>query len=773
MENLKTIPVVPLRGLVVFPGMVLHFDAARTKSINAVKAAMDFGGEIFLVTQKDITTEDPRLNDMYRTGVFSKVRQIIGIPESNEIRVIVEGEMRASIKKLHTDSDDFLYATIIPRPEKGFAKSRMEYAKALVRKSRGIFDEYARYTPKIAPDIMLRILNDNTPGAIADYIASVVSLPFPEKQKILDELHPITRLEKVCEVMTAEINVLKLENKIADKVEQAIDDNQREFYLREQIRALSEELGGEGSANEIEEYRSKINSIIHMSSKSRDKLLKECDRLQRMGGASASEATVIRTYLDTVLDLPWDIESKDKLDLKKARRQLDKDHFGLDQVKDRIIELLAVRKLKPDVKGQIICLAGPPGTGKTSIARSLAVAMGREYARVSLGGIRDEAEIRGHRKTYIGSMPGRVINAINEAGTRNPLILFDEIDKMTSDMRGDPASAMLEVLDAEQNKAFVDHYIDVPFDLSDVLFITTANDKSAIPAPLLDRMEVIDLYSYTSEEKFHIAKKHLLPKALAANGVTRTQLKITDKALRDIESKYTREAGVRNLERELHTIARKTALQIVSDKNYSVTVTPKDLHTYLKTPKYADKPKRGDSIGVVNGLAWTAVGGELLEVETSVMVGEKRVELTGSLGEVMKESAQIAVSYIRANSKKFNLEEDFNKRNDIHIHVPEGATPKDGPSAGVTIATSVLSALTKRKVKGSVAMTGEITLTGRVTTIGGLREKSMAAYKSGIKTVIIPKGNVADLDEIDEVVRKAIKFVSVTTLDEVFKEALI
>ena len=771
-ENMQLVPTVALRGLVVFPGMVLHFDAGREKSINAVREAMDTGDDVFLITQKDAAAEDPSFSELYKMGVLAKVRQIIGIPESNSIRVIVEGICRATVKR-GVEDDKCLYALVERKLEKGYAKNRREYAEALVRKTHEIFDEYSRYTPRMSPDVMLRVIADDKPGAIADYIASVISIPFTEKQKILDEMHPITRLEKMCETLTSEIQMMELEDKIAAKVEQAVDDNQREYYLREQIRALSEELDGTDSADEIEEYRQKINSIEHISSKSRDKLLKECSRLQKMGNGSPAEATVSRNYLDTVLNLPWDNETKDKLDLKHARKVLDADHYGLTAVKDRIIELLAVRRLNPDVKGQIICLAGPPGVGKTSIAKSLADAMGRSYARVSLGGIHDEAEIRGHRRTYIGSMPGRVMAAIADAGTRNPLILFDEIDKLAADIKGDPASAMLEVLDPEQNKAFVDHFIEIPFDLSNVLFITTANDKGNIPAPLLDRMEVIDLYSYTAEEKFHIAKRHLVPKALAKHGIDKKQLKIADSAINELIASYTREAGVRNLEREINNICRKTALEIVSDKNYSKTVTAKDLKAILGAPKYKEKIKLKDEVGVVNGLAWTAVGGEMLKVETAVMPGKGNVELTGSLGDVMKESAKAAVSFLRANAKKYGIAPDFYKENDIHIHVPEGAVPKDGPSAGVTMATSLLSALTGRKVKGHVAMTGEISLTGNVMPIGGLREKTMAAYKAGITTVIIPKENVPDLDDVVDVVKKNITFIPVTKLDEVFKVALL
>lgn len=766
------VPVVALRGLVVFPGMVLHFDVAREKSIAAVKSAMDMGGDIFLTAQKDSSVDDPTYKEIYKVGVLAKIRQIIAIPDSENIRVIIEGETRASLKKTY-ENTSFLFADVVRKPERGYAKKDEEYAAALIRKSRDIFDEYFKYSPKIAPDIILRIIDDETPGAIADYISSVIGLPFADKQKILEEMHPLRRLEKMCELLSAEIELLKLEYKIAEKVEQAVDDNQREFYLREQMRAISEELDGEDSIDEIEDYRAKINSIQNLSDRSREKLIRECDRLQKMGNSSNSEATVVRTYLDTVLALPWDVSSKDKLDLKKARKVLDADHYGLDKVKDRIIELLAVRKLAPDINGQIICLVGPPGVGKTSIAKSLANAMGRSYARVSLGGVRDESEIRGHRKTYIGSMPGRVINAISDAGTNNPLILFDEIDKMTSDMRGDPASAMLEVLDAEQNKAFVDHYIEIPFDLSNVLFVTTANDKSSIPAPLLDRMEVIDLYSYTAEEKFKIAKKHLLPKAVSKHGLTKDQLKISDAALREIISSYTREAGVRTLERKINDICRKTALVIVNGDFAVQKVTPANLKEFLGTPKYKEKAVLKNQVGVTNGLAWTSVGGEMLKVEVAIMPGKGNTELTGSLGDVMKESAKAAVTYIRSHSDKLGIDNEFYKTKDIHIHVPEGAVPKDGPSAGVTMATSLMSALSGKPVNGKVAMTGEISLTGRVMPIGGLKEKSMAAFKSGVKTVIIPKENEPDLDDIDEAVRDGIKFVTVSTLDEVFNCALI
>ncbi len=769
-NNIYAIPVVALRGLVVFPEMVLHFDIARQKSIHAIQAAMDYGQEVFLLTQKSPEVENPEFGQLYKVGVVAHIRQVISVPDSDNIRVIVEGGERAKLE--HGYDGSFLYADVKKLPQKGYAAKDEEYALALMRRVRDYFNEYADYSPKVAPDVMLRVVNDDSPGGIADYIASVIKLDYTEKQQILETQHPLRRLELVCEYLAREIDMLKLETEISRKVEKNVDDNQREYYLREQMRVLSEELDGGDGVDEIDEYRKKIQAIQNMEDKHREKLLKELSRLQKMGGSNSSEATVIRNYLDVVLDLPWDTASEDNLDIERARKVLERDHYGLEDVKDRVIELLAVRKLAPDISGQIICLAGPPGVGKTSIAISLAEALGRKYERISLGGVRDEAEIRGHRKTYIGAMPGRVMAAMTDAGTNNPLILFDEIDKMGADVRGDPASAMLEVLDAEQNKAFVDHFVEVPFDLSKVLFLTTANNKSNIPAPLLDRMEVIDLYSYTAEEKFHIAKKHLVPKALKRHGITRAQLKITDAALRHIISDYTREAGVRILERKIHEICRKTALEIVKDPDFKVSVKVGDLQEFLGVPHFKDSKELADEVGVTNGLAWTSVGGEMLKVEAAVMDGGGKLELTGSLGDVMKESARAAVSYIRTNADKLKIDEEFYKNKDIHIHVPEGAVPKDGPSAGVTIATSLLSALSGEKVDGHVAMTGEISLTGRVMPIGGLKEKTMAAYKAGIRTVIIPKDNVPDLQDVDNVVKDNIEFIPVTSLNQVWNRAL-
>lgn len=764
------IPAVSLRNLVIFPEMVLHFDVGREQSINAVNAAMEMGNRLFLVAQRDPEVEEPEGPDLYTLGVVATVRQIVTLPGSENLRVIVEGDYRAELLECY--SGNYLTADI-EEVKTGEVSGDTLYIDALLRHTRDLFTEYTSLTPKVAPDVLLRVVNDDSPGGIADYITSVIAVDFKKKQEILEAIDPVARLELLCTLLKEEIKLLELELKISEKLEGNLDDTQKEYYLREKMRVISDELDGDDSETEIEAYREKIKNIENISEKSREKLLKEVSRLKRMGGQMNAEAAVVRNYLDTALELPWDKKTEDNLDLEKARKVLDRDHFGLKEVKDRIIELLAVKKMAPDIKGQIICLAGPPGVGKTSIVRSLAEAMGREYVRVSLGGVRDEAEIRGHRKTYIGAMPGRVITALNEAGTNNPLILFDEIDKMSSDMRGDPASAMLEVLDGEQNNAFVDHYLEIPFDLSQILFITTANDISSIPAPLLDRMEVIELYSYTAEEKFNIAKKHLIPKAVKAHGLTGKQISFTDGAIHHIISDYTREAGVRLLEKKIQTICRKVDLKVVGASDYTVKIKVSNLKEFLGVPKYKEEVELEDRVGVTNGLAWTSVGGTMLQVEAAAMEGKGNLELTGSLGDVMKESAKAAVSYLRMNADTLGLDADFYKNKDIHIHVPEGAVPKDGPSAGVTIATSLLSALTGNPVKGHVAMTGEISLTGRVMPIGGLREKTMAAYKAGIDTVLIPKDNEPDLELVDSAVKENVRFIPVTGLGQVLSEALI
>ncbi len=765
------IPTVALRGLVVFPGMVLHFDVARTKSIKAIETAVTTGQQVFLTCQKDPDVDDPDVTDLYLMGMLADIRQVINLPDGHNLRVIVEGDRRAEIR--HLSHDDFLEADLCVTEMPEDQDAYDGYPAALVQKTRALFAQFNKLNATNAPpDVVRRVETEDKPGVLADYLASVLPLEYKAKQHILAEYDTTKRLELMNDALSEVIAVLQLQEEISNKVEKSMDDNQREYYLREQMRVISEELDGNEEQTELDDYRNKINAVKAFTDRDRKKLMKEVDRLAKMGNQAAAETAVIRTYLDTVLDLPWDTATEDSLDLTEARRILDEDHYGLDKVKDRIIELLAVRKLAPDITGQIICLAGPPGVGKTSIAQSLARAMGRNYARIALGGVHDEAEIRGHRKTYIGSMPGRIMAAMKDAGSNNPLILLDEIDKMASDMRGDPASAMLEVLDGEQNKTFADHYVEIPFDLSKVLFITTANDKSQIPAPLLDRMEVIDLYSYTEEEKFHIAKEHLVPKAIQKHGLTKKQMKITDAALHHIISQYTREAGVRLLERKINDLCRKCCMHVVEDPDYRMNVKIADLQDLLGSPRYKEMHPGKDQIGVTNGLAWTSVGGELLQVEAAVMKGTGAVQLTGSLGDVMKESAKAAVSYLRTNADRLGVQEDFYKENDIHIHVPEGAVPKDGPSAGVTIATSLLSALTGKPVDSKVAMTGEISLTGRVMPIGGLREKTMAAYKAGMKTVIIPADNVPDLEEVDPEVKQHLEFLPVSALDQVWKRAV-
>lgn len=768
----QKMPIVALRGLVVFPNMVLHFDVARKKSIEAVRVAMDKDQELFLVAQKDLRVEDPQLSDLYKTGVIVQIKQIIRLPNSEAIRVVVEGVARARIEELFDDKP-YLCGIVKERRSSKVSSKNADYEMALVRKAKDIFDEYAEVVPKMSPDIMLSVILDESSDTLSDYIASVLTIEYEEKQKILDILNPIKRLENLCAILAREIELLEIENDIARRVAEQVDKNQKDYYLREQMKAINMELNdGDDASNEIEEYRTKIKKLKGCDEESKEKLLKECDRLEKIGNSSSAEAAVVRNYITTCLELPWGVYTKDNLDIVKAQKILEKDHYGLEEVKERIIELIAVRKLSPDITGQIICLVGPPGVGKTSIVKSLANAMGRKYARISLGGVRDEAEIRGHRKTYIGSMPGRLIKAMTTAKSSNPLVLLDEIDKLGADYKGDPSSALLEALDGEQNFAFVDHYIEIPFDFSKVLFITTANDKSTIPAPLLDRMEVIELYSYTHEEKFNIAKKHLVPKATKAHGLKATNLKINDEALRIIIDGYTREAGVRKLERQIAKVCRKAAVGIAKEDFKKMQVKPKDLEDILGPVKYKIDDITGDEVGAVNGLAWTSVGGEMLKIEVAVLNGKGNLELTGSLGDVMKESAKAAISYIRSRADKLDIDENFYKEKDIHIHVPEGAVPKDGPSAGVTIATALVSALSKTAVSGEIAMTGEITLRGKVLAIGGLKEKSMAAYRAGIKTIIIPSDNVADIALIDSAVKNAVEFIPVDKLEQVFDKAL-
>lgn len=759
-------PIIALRGLVVFPKMVLHFDVGRDKSIKALKYAMEHAQQVFLTAQKDIVCDDPLEKDIYPLGVIADVKQMLKIPNSENIRVVVEGDQRACLSYLDQEQP-FLrgcVTTCEPLP----VSPRLEAVKdAYVRTAKSKFEIYSTMIPKVTNDVVVQVLATSDPGELADLIASNTFFDYGVKQKILAELNPVKCLMTLCVELEKETQALKLELEIQEKLQQQVDKNQREYYLREEMKVIADELGeAENLSEEADEYTAKIKKLA-LSEAIKEKLLKECSRLLKMPSGS-HEGVVVRNYLDTCLDLPFGILTKENINLDKAHRLLDREHHGLDKVKKRIIESLAVRKLSPDINGQILCLAGPPGVGKTSIAKSLAKAMGRNYVRVSLGGIRDESDIRGHRKTYIGSMPGRMIGALKESKSMNPLILLDEVDKLGSDGRGDPSSALLEALDPEQNHTFTDHYIDFPVDLSKVMFVTTANDLSTIPPPLLDRMEVIELYSYTHEEKFQIAKKHLIKKQILRHGLTVKNTKITDEALHSIIDAYTKEAGVRNLEREIAAVCRKAAITAAQDPSAKFQLNKNNLADVLGTPKYQDDfTPSVDEVGVVNGLAWTSVGGTMLPIEISAFPGSGKVKLTGNLGDVMQESAQTAVSYIRSRAECFGIEPDFYEKRDIHIHAPESAVPKDGPSAGIAITTALVSELTGVPIDHHVAMTGEISLKGKVLPIGGLKEKSMAAYRTGIQKIIIPYDNIRDLSEIDPVVKEKVEFLPVRTYEQV------
>ena len=763
--NTSTMPVIALRGLTVFPNVLIHFEVSREASARALEAAMTAGSPVFLVGQKDIAVEEPELGDLYQVGTIANIRQILRMPGDN-VRVMVEGTARGSLLQL-LRTEPYLEAEvreIAPVPVRGSAKT-----EALMRAAYELFQNYAELSPKLSADLIVHVLASQDPGHIADYIAQNIPMRNSDKQSILEELRPVKRLERLYRLLEREVEILSLDQEIQERAKEQMNDNQRDYYLREQLKAIQAELGEE--ADEIEEYREKI-AKAKLPDQVREKLNRELGRLAKQS-YSSSESTVLRNYLDICLELPWGKTTKEKINVAAVEKVLNHDHFGLDKVKRRVLEFVAVRQLSPELKGQIICLVGPPGVGKTSIAMSMAKAMNRKLARISLGGVSDEAEIRGHRKTYVGAMPGRIINAINQAQSCNPLILLDEVDKLGYDHRGDPSSALLEVLDGEQNSTFRDNFLEIPFDLSQVMFITTANTTDTIPRPLLDRMEVIELSSYTDEEKVQIAKKHLLPKELKRHGLTKAQLKVSDGALREIIAAYTRESGVRVLERRLAAICRKAAMKVVSDGEKAVRVTEKELEEYLGVPRYhPERQALEERVGVVNGLAWTSVGGELLEVEVNVVPGSGKVELTGNLGDVMKESAHAALSFIRSRADQLNVPADFYKEKDIHVHFPEGAVPKDGPSAGIAITTAMVSALTGVSVRRGIAMTGEVTLRGRVLPIGGLKEKTMAAFRNGIKTVIIPADNAKDLEEIDQTVRKALRFILVERADQVLTHAL-
>ena len=765
-----TMPALALRGLTIFPNMLLHFDVGRESSIKALDEAMTSGQTIFLVAQRDLAVENPQEGDLYTIGTISNVRQILRLPGDN-VRVMVEGISRGRLCQV-VESTPYLVAEVEQIPAEQPVK-RSARTEALIRQTYELFENYIELAPKMTPDILLSVLSSEDPGYIADYIAQNLPMRTGDKQVMLEELRPVRRLEKLSQSLRREVEILEMEQEMQNKVRDQLTRNQRDYVLREQLKVIQQELGEDqqGGDQEFSDYRRQI-AKAKLPDEVREKLEKELRRLEKQPFGSA-EATVIRNYLDTVLELPWGKKTKERVNVEAARKILDADHYGLDKVKERILEFLAVKQLAPQLKGQILCLVGPPGVGKTSIATSVAKAIHRNMARISLGGVHDEAEIRGHRKTYVGAMPGRVIAAIQQAGSCNPLLLLDEIDKLGNDQRGDPASALLEVLDGEQNSTFRDHFLEVPFDLSDVLFITTANTLDTIPRPLLDRMEVIELTSYTDEEKLQIAKRHLLPKELKRHGLTRAQLKLTDDAIRALIRGYTRESGVRILERELGALCRKAAMRVVSSGVKNVRIAEENLESYLGIPRYQpDRLPQTEQVGVVNGLAWTSVGGEILEVEVAVVPGSGKIELTGNLGDVMKESAHAALTYIRSRAAQLGIEADFYKTKDIHIHFPEGAVPKDGPSAGIAITTAMVSALTGAPVRKNLAMTGEVTLRGRVLPIGGLKEKTMAAYRNGITTVILPADNEKDLEEIDQTVRAGLRFVTVEQVDMVLAEAL-
>lgn len=770
MEDRTTlnIPVIALRGLTVFPDLTLSFDVEREISIYALDSAMESDRMAFLVTQREIATMAPTEEDLYTVGTICRILQIIKTSETS-VRVLVEGKQRARLHRLW-QTRPFLQANV-ELLEDDFPGRMTARTEALIRQTYVLFGEYKDLVSNLNDEFVSAVLDCRDPGQLADFITQNINLRHTDRQRILEELHPVKRLRIMNDILAHEVEVISLEVDLEHKVRSRVAQVQKDMILREQLKVLQHELGDDGD-EEIAEYTDKIEKL-KLPEEIHKKLMKEVDRLAKQPYGSA-EASVIRNYLDVCLEMPWHKTTRDRADVEKARAILDKEHFGLEKVKERILEFIAVRQINPDAKGKILCLVGPPGVGKTSIAISVAKAMNRKLARLSLGGVRDEADIRGHRKTYIGAMPGRIIDALIRSGSMNPLLVLDEIDKLASDMRGDPASALLEVLDSEQNYAFRDHFLEIPVDLSHIMFITTANTLDTIPRPLLDRMEVIELSSYTDEEKLEIAKRHLLPKQLREHGLKRTQLHVSDGAIRRTIADYTRESGVRVLERLLGKLCRKSAMQLVTSDVKRVNITEKNLPDYLGTVRYTPSVHiTHDEIGIVNGLAWTEVGGEILEVEVNVMEGSGKLELTGNLGTVMQESAKAALSCLRSRTESLHLDRDFYKTRDIHIHFPEAATPKDGPSAGVAITTAMLSALTNRKVRGDVAMTGEVTLRGRVLPIGGLKEKTMAALRNGIKTVIIPKENEKDLAEIDQTVRKALHFIPAETVDAVFAAALV
>ncbi len=769
-DEMMELPMIPLRGLSVFPNMVLHFDIGREKSINALEKAMVMNQHIFLASQKDDNTDLPTPDDFYHIGTVGKIKQMLKLP-GDSIRVLVEGVCRGEIEEVMFEVPYFKCR--IRKIEEPVYPADDAEAEALMRTVLSNFDEYININRNLAPEIFATVVTIEDPGRMADMIASHLEIKLEDKQILLETLDPKERLEKLNSILTKEIEILNIEQDISSKVKSQINKNQREYYLREQMRAIQEELGvAEDVEDEVAGFMEKLDSL-ELEEKTRDKVEKEINRFSKMQPSSA-EANVSRNYIETILSLPWNTESEDNIDLNKAEEILNEDHYGLNKVKERVLEYLAVMQLSRGLKGPILCLVGPPGVGKTSIARSIARSIGREFVRMSLGGVRDEAEIRGHRRTYIGAIPGRIINAIKDSGTKNPVFLFDEVDKIGADYKGDPASALLEVLDPEQNKDFTDHYLEVPFDLSKVMFITTANTTSTIPRPLLDRMEVIEVSGYTEEDKLNIAERYLVPKQVKENGLTSRNISFTEKGLRTIINYYTRESGVRNLEREIGNLCRKVAKNVVCGETKKVSITGKKVEEMLGKKRFRFDIIKGEKeVGVTTGLAWTVVGGDTLFIETTAVPGSGKLVLTGQMGDVMQESAKAGVSYIRSVSRKLKIDEDFYKKYDLHIHIPEGAIPKDGPSAGVTMCTAIISTLTGIPARKDIAMTGEITLRGKVLPVGGIREKVMAAHRAGIRKVLLPKDNDVDIQDIPEVVRNDMEFVLLRNVDDALREVLV
>lgn len=762
------LPVLALRGLTVFPDQTVHFDIGRPQSLKALEVAMKADQYLMLIPQKDLTVDEPKFSGLYPIGTVVKVKQVLRT-QGETLRVLVSGLCRGQVLEME-QTEPYFFGRVEAIAEPETADSARN--QALCREANMLYGIYCELCEQPAQAVQLRMLASNNVGFIADSIAQNSGMDYTDKAKLLCQLNPVRRIEQAIRLLHREVEMLQLEAEIQEKTHASIDQNQKEYYLREQMRVIREELGEGDDQEECDEYRTQIQAL-KLPTDSEKKLLKDVERLRKQPFGSA-EASVLRNYLDVVLELPWNIKTKEKVDVSQVQKVLEKDHFGMEKVKQRILETIAVRQMAPQMPPQILCLVGPPGVGKTSIAYSIARSLNRNMARISLGGVHDEADIRGHRKTYVGAMPGRIMAAITEAKSCNPLLLLDEIDKLGSDHRGDPSAALLEVLDGEQNKTYRDHYLEIPFDLSDVMFITTANTLDTVPRPLLDRMEVIELGSYTDEEKLMIAKNHLLPKQMAKHGIKKTQLKVSDDGIREIIRCYTRESGVRNLERSIATICRKADMQLLNEEVKKVSINGGNLEEYLGVRKFLpDRVPARDEIGLVTGLAWTSVGGETLEVEVNVMDGAGKLELTGNLGDVMKESAHAALSYIRANATQLGVAPDFYKTKDIHVHFPEGAVPKDGPSAGVTVCTAIVSALTGTPVRRDVAMTGEISLRGRVMEIGGLKEKTMAALRHGVSTVIIPQDNLRDLEEIDQVVRNSLHFVAASTMETVLETALV